>query len=337
MSGHLALVVDQAGATLETGTHETLVLIHADGRRERIGLRALGSVVLHGAVHFDTGVLQALTAHNVALTVLTRGGRAPVLGFTPLPHRHVLLRHRQHLAYGDPAQRLTLARTVLLSKLEAMATFARDHAPDRERAQYQAMQAACEAPDLAALMGVEGAASARHFESLADLYARGGDFVFEGRSRRPPQDAPNALMSLSYILALSLATQVALHAGLDVQLGFLHALHRDRDSLALDLVEPARARLDAWVYDLLVGRRLLKPELFTSSNQGPVWLSKEGRSLFYPAWFREGHRVVLEPMRCLLAQVLGVLRRLPLNAEVETAVDSAANLSGGGTVITVVG
>ncbi|MGB4334939.1 MAG: CRISPR-associated endonuclease Cas1 [Chromatiaceae bacterium] len=318
MSGHLALVVDQPGATLETGTHETLVLVHADGRRERIGLRALGSVVLHGVVRFDTALLQALTAHNVALTVLSCHGRAPALGFTPLPHRHVLLRHRQHLAYADPARRLTLARTVLLAKLEAMAEFARDHAPDRETAQYRAMHAACAAPDLATLMGVEGAASARHFESLAAIYPGGGDFAFDGRSRRPPENAPNALMSLSYTLAQSLATQVALHAGLDVQLGFLHTLHRDRDSLALDLVEPARARLDAWVQDLLVGRRLLKPDLFTPANQGPVWLSKEGRSLFYPVWFREGHRVALAPMRRLLAQMLGLLRQVPLSGEAAT-------------------
>ena len=104
MSGHLALVIDQPGATLEAGTHETLVLVHADGRRERIGLRALGSVVLHGVVRFDTALLHALTAHNVALTVLSCHGRAPALGFTPLPHRHDLLRHRQHLAYADPAR-----------------------------------------------------------------------------------------------------------------------------------------------------------------------------------------------------------------------------------------
>lgn len=328
MSGHLALVIDQPGATLETGTHETLVLVHADGRRERIGLRALGSVVLHGVVRFDTALLQALTAHNVALTVLSGHGRAPALGFTPLPHRHVLLRHRQHLAYADPARRLTLARTVLLAKLEAMAGFARDHAPEQETAQYRAMHAACEAPDLATLMGVEGAASARHFESLALLYGRNGDFDFDGRSRRPPRDAPNALMSLSYTLAQALATQVALQAGLDVQLGFLHALHRDRDSLALDLIEPVRAPLDAWVHDLLVGRRLLKPGLFTPADQGPVWLSKEGRSLFYPVWFREGHRVALAPMRRLLAQVLGLLRRLPLGGDAEVdeapAIDPAA-------------
>jgi CRISPR/Cas system-associated endonuclease Cas1 len=120
MSGHLALVVDQAGATLEAGTHETLVLVNAAGRRERVGLRALGSVILQGAVKFDTGVLQALTSHNVALSVLTRAGRSPALGFTPLPHRHVCLRHRQHLAYADPARRLALARAVLVAKLEAM-------------------------------------------------------------------------------------------------------------------------------------------------------------------------------------------------------------------------
>jgi CRISPR-associated protein Cas1 len=309
MSGNLALVVDQAGATLMAGSHGTVVLVYADGRRERIGLRALGAVIVHGEVKLDTGLLQSLAAHEVALTVLTRQGRAPALGFTRLPHRHVLLRHQQHLAYADPERRLEISRTVLLAKLEAMAHFARDHAPQTETAQYQAMHAACEQADIAGLMGVEGAATARHFEALAALYARGGDLAFTGRSRQPPLDAPNTLMSLSYTLAQSQAIQLALHAGLDVQLGFLHTLHRDRDSLALDLLEPARAELDAWVHGLLVGRRLLKPDMFTQAGDGTMWLSKEGRSLFYPAWFREGYRLALVPMRRLLGGVLTCLRQ----------------------------
>ena len=113
-----------------------------------------------------------------------------------------------------------------------------------ESAMYQAMHAATVAPDIAGLMGVEGAAAVKYFTALKALYERTGVFRSTG-SRRPPLDPPNALMSLSYTLAQAQATQVALHAGLDVQLGFLHALHRDRDSLALDLIEPAEPKLTA--------------------------------------------------------------------------------------------
>ncbi|MBK5938251.1 CRISPR-associated endonuclease Cas1 [Halochromatium roseum] len=113
---------------------------------------------------------------------------------------------------------------------------------------------------------------------------------------------------MSYTLAQGQATQLAFHAGLDVQLGFLHALQRNRESLALDLIEPARAVLDDWVYDLLVHRRLLSPSLFTSSDQEGVRLDTQGRALFYRAWYGEGQRLVLKPMRRLLARLLDRLR-----------------------------
>lgn len=308
MNGRLALVVDQRGATLEAGTHETLVLVHADGRRERVGLRALGALVLQGDVKLSTGLLQSLAAHEVALTVLAGPGRRPLAGFACLPHRLPALRHRQHLAYGDSAARLELARQVVWAKLEAMAAFARDHVPDAESAYYRAMRAAAGEPDLAGLMGVEGAATVKHFEALRELYGKDGACRFDGRSRQPPRDPPNALMSLCYTLAEAQAARLALHAGLDLQLGFLHGLHRDRDSLALDLLEPARAGLDGWVLDLLQRQKLLRPDQFTTAEDGGVWLCKEGRAAFYPAWFRDGHRVALAPMRRLLAGLLSALR-----------------------------
>ena len=69
MSGNMALVVDRRGAALELGTHGTLVLRFADGRRERVGLHALGAVVLHGDVQISTGVLQALAAAGAGISV----------------------------------------------------------------------------------------------------------------------------------------------------------------------------------------------------------------------------------------------------------------------------
>ncbi len=309
MSGNMALVVDQAGATLERGTHETVVLVHADGRRERIGLRALGSVVLHGDVKLSTGLLQAMAAQGVALTALPVRGRAPAVGFARMPHRHVERRHQQHLTHADPERRLEIARRVVWAKLEAMARFARQHEPQNEADLYRAMRAAADATDINGLMGVEGAATLKHFSALEALYLRTSLFRFNGRSRQPPLDEPNALMSLSYTLAQSEATQLALRSGLDVQVGFLHAIHRDRESLALDLVEPARAELDNWVHGLLAERGLIAPAMFSVMSDGAVHLTHEGRALFYPAWYREGFRIAQRPMRGLLAAVLSSLHR----------------------------
>jgi CRISPR-associated protein Cas1 len=306
--GHLALVVDQRGAELEAGTHDTVVLRHPDGSRERIGMRALGSVVVHGDVKLSTGLLQSLAAHGVALTMLPLRGRAAAVGFTQLPLRHACLRHEQHLWYADADRRLALARLVVTAKIDAMAAFQREHAPSDPDAATLALFAVSEARDIAALMGVEGASTQRHFEQLRRAYAKEGPFSFCGRSRQPPEDPANALMSLAYALAHSLAVQLGLRAGLDVQLGFLHGLQRDRHSLGLDLLEAARAALDDWVLGLLNRRRSLDPAMFAGSRDEPVRLTQEGRALFYPLWFREGHLIALRPMRALLGRLLGALR-----------------------------
>ena len=309
MNGQLALVVDRRGATLELGSHDTVVLVDADGRRERVGMKALGSVVLHGNIALSTGLLQALAAHGVALVALPVRGYAPAVGFARMPHGHLTLRHQQHLAYGDATRRLALARRVVLAKLEAMTEFARAHGPEIEPELYAAMQSASTAGSVAELMGVEGAATLKHFAVLGALYERGSPFRFNGRSRQPPRDEPNALMSLAYTLAQGQATQLALRSGLDVQLGFLHALHRERESLALDLLEPARSALDDWGHGLLAHQGPLATTHFSRLEDGGVRLTQEGRALFYPLWFREGFRVALRPMRRLLAGVLETLRR----------------------------
>ena len=306
--GHMALVVDRRGAALEAGTHQTVVVKHADGRRERVGLRALGSVVLHGDVQLSTGLLQSLASHGVALAVLPLRGSTQAVGFTQLPHRQATLRHCQHLAYACPSQRLELARLVVQAKFEGAAAFAAEREPSLPDGYGLALRSALAAPDVATLMGVEGVHAVRHFERLERAYAAGGPFTFSGRSRRPPEDAPNALMSLSYTLAQAQAAQLALHAGLDVQLGFLHGLQRDRQSLALDLLEAARAPIDGWVLQLLARQRLIEPKHFGDSPDGPIRLNQEGRSIFYPLWFSQGHLVAMRPMRRLLARLVNALR-----------------------------
>lgn len=306
MSGSLALVVDEAGSRLEAGTHDTVVLVHPDGRRERLGVRALGSLVLHGDITLSTTLLRQLARNGVSLTVLPLRGSGTATALTGLPHRHLLLRHKQHLAYADPARRLGLALCVVEAKLNSIEASAGAAAP-QSAAFLAGLRAASCAPDIATLMGVEGAASSRHFSRLAALYAQDGVFHFGGRSR-PPADGPNALMSLSYTLAHAQANQLAIAAGLDAQLGFLHSLHRDRESLGLDLIEPARPAIDGWVLDLLAGRRLILPDMLSQGTGEPVRLTKAGRAAFYPLWFQEGHRIALRPMRSLLARILDALR-----------------------------
>lgn len=155
-------------------------------------------------------------------------------------------------------------------------------------------------------MGIEGAASARYFAAWGRLWEP--PWEFPRRSRRPPRDPINALLSLSYTLALQYVGRMAVLRGLDTALGFLHTPQPGRPSLALDLLEPVRPWIDQWVWQSLNGRRLLKTDHFVFNRADGCRLNKEGRGLFYAAWHQDEAHWLRRPARNGLALVLNALR-----------------------------
>ncbi|MCB1628664.1 MAG: CRISPR-associated endonuclease Cas1 [Xanthomonadales bacterium] len=296
--GTLALLVDRRGSRLELGPNQTLVVHRPDAPCERVGLKALSEVLLFGDVALDSRVLRTLANAGIALCCLPlRGGDGEAL-LLGAPTRAASVRHAQHLAYSNPGWRLALARLTVSHKIAAAESLSAE--PEEDWAQGVA-----KAADIAALMGVEGAASRRHFERIrARLPAEWG---FQQRKRRPPPDPVNALLSLCYTLVQGPAAQLLVRAGLDTQLGFLHEAHRDRPALVLDLIEVARPHLDAFVVDLINGDMLGLQHFHQEQGYGPR-LDRCGRQLFYPRWFAEGIALAREPMKALLAAWLELLQ-----------------------------
>lgn len=298
----MALVVDERGASLEIGNHDVVVVRHADGRCDRVGLRALSSVVLNGDVVLSTGILRALAAYGVALTCAPIRGLTPTAGFSQLPWRMAALRHAQHRVYADPANRLAAARAVVAAKLDSMC--APTDAGAAQPPDYSTQLANC--ASVSAAMGIEGMATQRYYERLSARVT--GPYRFAGRVRRPPRDPFNAMMSYAYTLAQAVAAQLAARQGLDLQIGFLHSLHRNRPSLVLDLIEPARAVIDEWLIDVLCRRAEITPERFVDNDADGCKLDKEGRRTFLRLWFAQGQLLALRPVRSLLARLLATLR-----------------------------
>ena len=108
--------------------------------------------------------------------------------------------------------------------------------------------------DLAALRGYEGAAARSFFQGFATLFPPA--LNFHGRNRRPPRDPVNATLSLAYTLLHFDAVRAAHVAGLDPLIGFYHRPAYGRESLASDLIEPLRPRVDEWVWQRFVQREL---------------------------------------------------------------------------------
>jgi len=153
---------------------------------------------------------------------------------------------------------------------------------------------------LAALRGLEGAAARAHFGGLAAVLPPA--LGFAGRNRRPPRDPANVCLSLGYSLLHVEAVQACHIAGLDPLLGFYHRPAFGRESLACDLVEPLRARVDLWVWELLRERHLR--EAHFSFDQGACLLGKAGRATFYATWAQQ-----VPPLRRALRRSAALLAR----------------------------
>jgi len=267
---------------------------------ERLVIRKGDSVLLHipvfrvegvwifGNVQVTTPAIGLLLAHGIETCFFTMGGRLKGR-LTPLVSRNVPLRLRQFERYQDEAFRLAVARQVVTAKLiharRLVMRHARDH-PDPAwegplRALEQGLAQVKNAPHLSALRGLEGRSTAAYFEAFRKMVR--GELPFEGRTRRPPRDPVNAMLSLGYALLTGELIGKIAAFGLDPYLGFYHEIRHGRPALALDLLEEFRHTLVDRLVLRLVNRRSFRPEDFIRQDEG-VWLSPEALRRYLAAY-----------------------------------------------------
>lgn len=272
--------------------------------RARIPSHNVESIVCFGNTTVSTPFIGFCADKGIALSFLSEYGR--FYGRVQGPaHGNVLLRTRQYALAADPNECAALVSNLLYGKIanarQMLLRAAREHSDEiRARALNQAAERLAEsarsirgAGAVAALRGIEGYASKEYFAAFPDM-VKSDDFGFSGRSRRPPEDPVNALMSFLYAL-LKNDVQSALESiGLDPAVGFLHALRPGRPSLALDLMEELRAPLCDRLALSLVNRRMLDQSDF-SREAGGVLLSEKARRLVIDSWQKRKKEEIRHP------------------------------------------
>lgn len=240
----LFVTTEGAGVHLEG---PSLRVVVEKQTKVQVPLHHLASLVCFAKVYVSPDAMAGCAEAGTAVVFLGWNGRylARVEG---RDSRSATLRREQYRAADDPSRTLALARGFVAGKIANARTALRRAARTREGS--EAIDAAADrlarlasvvvdAESLDVLRGFEGEAAARYFDVLDAMIATDG-MRFEKRTRRPPNDPVNAMLSFGYSLLSADCQSAAQAAGLDPAVGFLHVERPGRPALALDLMEELR-------------------------------------------------------------------------------------------------
>ena len=264
--------------------------------RLRVPLHHLTSVVCLGHTGLSAPLMHRLAESGIALVLLDDNGRfkARLEGAVS---GNVLLRQAQFQRVADPVFTLDMARACVAGKIkntrQVLQRGAREAKDEHEAKTLTrwvddlaaALRALVEVKDLDSLRGVEGAAARQYFSGL-NLLVRPDQraaFAMDGRTRRPPRDRFNAMLSFLYAMWMNDCRSALEAAGLDPQVGFLHALRPGRAALALDLMEEFRPWADRLALTL-INRGQLGADDFALHEGGGVLLEPAARKAVVVAY-----------------------------------------------------
>lgn len=271
----------------------------------RVPLHHLGGIVARGSVLLSPHLLGACAERGIGVTWLDRRDRFAGALRGPT-HGNVLLRLAHFESWRDPAVKLGLARVLVAGKVKnarnTLVRRARDAEPQAAAALREArahldtlLQEVPRAESLEAARGYEGAAARVYFGALNAL-TRPLGFALERRTRRPPLDPMNALLSFVYTLVTGDCVAACEGVGLDPQVGWLHEVRPGRPAAALDLAEELRSALADRLVLTLLHRRQVKPDDFEAEAGGAVRLTDAARKVVLTAYQQRKQEEVPHPL-----------------------------------------
>ena len=307
MKQHLnTLFVTTQGAYLRKDGQTVDVRIEKQSKL-RVPLHNLDGIVAFGRVGASPALFGACAEANVTISFLTTNGRflASVSGFTP---GNVLLRRTQYRMSDDPAAAGKIARSIVAGKLGNCRTVLRRAARDASEPERQAalnkaadrltasINDAIRSDELEKVRGIEGEAATTYFGAMNSLIASDAkEFQYTKRSRRPPLDPVNAMLSFTYTLLMHDARSACEVAGLDSAVGFLHRDRPGRPGMALDLMEEFRPFLADRLVLSLINRQQVQPNDFAIRENGAVQMTDAARKTLLTQWQQRKQETITHP------------------------------------------
>lgn len=270
----------------------------------RISVLNIEAIVTFGYMGASPGLMKLCADRGIGLTFLSPHGRF-ISRIQGQVRGNVLLRKAQYALSDDESVSTELAKICIAGKIQNYRSILRRY--ERDYGQNADIEAAVAEMDRAKrhvlcattkeqVRGLEGDAAGCYFSVFPQLIInQKEDFSFDGRNRRPPKDAVNAMLSLAYTLLANDVASALETVGLDPYVGFLHTMRPGRASLALDLVEELRAYLGDRFVLSLINRKQISASDFLYQGERGVVLTDNGRKTFLTAWQTRKKEMVTHP------------------------------------------
>jgi CRISPR-associated protein Cas1 len=279
--------------------------------KTQIPLHNLESIVCFGRVACSPALLGTCADKGIAVSLFTETGRflASIRGFS---HGNVLVRRQQYRLADNPATALEVARRIVLAKLansrSVLLRAARDASGNADRVAIldrgasrlaASVHEVRGASTLDIVRGLEGEAATHYFAAFDSLMSGSTvpeAFCFTGRSRRPPLDPINALISFLYTLLVHDVRSACEGVGLDSCVGFLHSDRPGKPSLALDLMEELRAYVADRLAFSLINRKQITADGFHRLENGGVSMDDKTRKTVLVAYQERKRESLTHPV-----------------------------------------
>lgn len=251
----------------------------------RVPIKEVEQVLVFGNIHLSTAAISTCLEEQVPVVFLSQNGRYKGHLWSA-ECCNLAVESAQFDCRHDEIFQLEMARSIVWGKLmnsrqlllrlnrkrQVTAVEGAIAGIDRD------LEAVTKVAQVESLRGYEGAAAARYFPALGQLLTN-PNFSLTERSRRPPKDAVNSLLSFGYTLLFNNVLSLLLTEGLNPYLGNLHRSERNDPHLAFDLMEEFRSPVVDTLVVTLINQQVLKPEDF-SGSEGGIYLTNAARRLF---------------------------------------------------------
>ena len=286
---------------------ETVEVILGDNAHRYIPLHTLGAIVSFSYKGASPALMGKCAEAGILLSFFTPNGKY-LCDTGSCTNGNVYLRRTQFRWADDKAKSLAIVKNMIIGKLYnskyLILHYMRDHPlqTDCEKIRLAAeridvyLKSLETADDMDSVRGIEGSAAAEYFGVFNELILQNKNiFFFDRRSRRPPTDPVNCLLSFAYSLLANECSSGLRSVGLDPFVGLMHTDRPGRASLALDMTEELRSVFADRFVITLINNRIVNEKDFTYQDSGAVILGDDARKRFISEWQAKKREEIVHP------------------------------------------